>query len=288
MDISKTTLGIDVWEGQLEIDEQTILDNGVEFIIIRVNDMNGGHHKDAGFDKQWAEAENFIRAPYFVYNPWVSGGTNYNYLKSILPPGVRVVALDVEVRYTGYSPTTYAQEVEKCITLMRSAGLKPVVYTGAWFKPYLSYWLSYVDYWWARYPTALYPTTTTRITWQELKNKLADILWYPAPAGVIPGACRLWQCTADRFILPGSSRVIDVNVFNGTAKEMIEYYGFSDVQIPARLKAQPEPQPEPQPEQPEQPLEQKLAALEKRVAALEKLHQNELYPYSVSIPYVSK
>jgi len=50
----------------------------------------------------------------------------------------------------------------------------------------------------------------------------------------------------------------------------------------------PEPQPEPQPEQPEQPLEQKLAALEKRVAALEKLHQNELYPYSVSIPYVSK
>jgi len=284
MDISKTTLGIDVWEGQLEIDEQTILDNGVEFIIIRVNDMNGGHHKDAGFDKQWAEAENFIRAPYFVYNPWVSGSQNYSYMRSILPPGVRVFMPDIEVKYTGYSPLIYAQQVEAFVKLSIDAGLKPVNYSGTWFMGYLSYWLSYVDYWWARYPTYLYPSTTTRLTWDALKTRLTNVAWYPN-CGISGAPCRLWQCTADRYILPGTSRPIDVNVFNGTVQEMIEYYGFSDVQIPARLKAQPEPQPEPQPEQ---PLEQKLAALEKRVAALEKLHQNELYPYSVSIPYVSK
>src|SRR5574340_758921 len=136
--MDKYTLGVDVWEGSLEINEAEFRKGGVEFMFIRINDMNGGHHKDTGFDKQWAEAADFIRAPYFVYNPWVSGSQNYSYLRSILPQDVTTVALDVEVKYTGYSPTTYAQEVEACIKLMRGAGIMPIIYTAEWFKGDLS------------------------------------------------------------------------------------------------------------------------------------------------------
>jgi GH25 family lysozyme M1 (1,4-beta-N-acetylmuramidase) len=52
-------LGIDTWEGQLELDESALKNAGVRFMFIRLNDMNGGHHKDTGFDKQWREAAGF-------------------------------------------------------------------------------------------------------------------------------------------------------------------------------------------------------------------------------------
>lgn len=230
------TLGVDVWEGSLEINEAEFRKGGVEFMFIRLNDMSGGHHKDTGFDKQWAEAGDFIRAPYFVYNPWVSGDRNYSYFRSILPADVTTVALDVEVKYTGYSPTTYAREVEACIKLMRGAGITPIIYTAGWFKQYLSYWLNYVEYWWARYPTALYPSVTTSLTWETLKEKLNAVAWYPAESGVIPGPCALWQCSGDRYILPGTSRTTDINVFNGTPQQMIERYKFPDCQVPERLR----------------------------------------------------
>lgn len=52
-------LGIDTWEGQLELDEAVLKANGVKFIFVRLNDINGGHHKDENFDKQWGEAAGF-------------------------------------------------------------------------------------------------------------------------------------------------------------------------------------------------------------------------------------
>ena len=243
--MDRYTLGVDVWEGSLEINEAEFRKGGVEFAFIRLNDMNGGHHKDTGFDKQWAEAADFIRAPYFVYNPWVPGNQNYSYLRSILPAGVTTVALDVEVKYTGYSPLTYAQEVEKCIQLMRAAGMTPIIYTAQWFLGYLSYWLNYPEYWWARYPTAMYPAATTTLTWEQLHSKIKALAWYPAAPGIVPGPCALWQCSGDRFIIPGTSRSTDVNLFNGTPEEMIVRYKFPDIQIPDRFKEPPVVEPQP-------------------------------------------
>ena len=54
-------------------------------MITRLNDINGGHHKDENFDKQWKQAQYFLRAPYFVYNPWVNGKGNYDWLMANLP-----------------------------------------------------------------------------------------------------------------------------------------------------------------------------------------------------------
>ena len=226
------TVGVDVWEGQLDCNEQAFLQGGVGYMLIRINDMQGGHHRDAGFAAQWEQAAPFARIPYFVYNPWVSGAANCDYLRSILPAGVTTVAVDVEVSYEGYPATTYAAQVGACIDRMQAAGMRPIIYTGQWFKPRLSEWPKDVDYWWARYPYALYPASKTAITWQEFREKLTNVMWYPAGTGIIPGPCRLWQCSADRFILPGTGRPIDVNVFNGTLEEFCDYYDLPACQRP--------------------------------------------------------
>ena len=222
-------LGLDVWEGSLEIDESVLLDNKIKFLLIRINDMNGGHHKDNGFDKQWSEATNFIRVPYFVYNPWVSGIVNADYLISILPLGVTTIAVDIEVRKYNYSPLAYAKEVDACIKYWISRGMTVIIYTGSWFLNYLSYWPHYVEYWWARYPYALYPSQATKITWDYLRLILETITWSP---GCNQGPCSLWQCSGDRLILPGTLRTMDVNIFYGNEIGMIQKYKIPTIQQP--------------------------------------------------------
>ena len=121
-------LGIDTWQGQLEIDEAVLKANGVKFIFIRLNSMSGGHHKDTGFDKQWAEAASFYRAPYFVYNPWVNGQANFDWLAANMPADAHAVALDMEVIMPGYPAVTYGAEFKK-FKALASARWKAVIYT---------------------------------------------------------------------------------------------------------------------------------------------------------------
>ena len=54
---------IDVWEGALDIDEALLRNAGVVGIITRLNDINGGHHKDENFDKQWEQSQYFCVLP---------------------------------------------------------------------------------------------------------------------------------------------------------------------------------------------------------------------------------
>lgn len=229
MNENEYILLLDVWEGSLEIDEQVILENNVKGFLIRINDMNGGHHKDTEFDKQWNEAKNFIRIPYFVYNPWVNGLANANYLISILPQGVTTIAVDIEVRKDGYSPNTYAKEVDTCIKYWLSKGFTVLIYTGAWFINYLSYWPNYTEYWWARYPYLLYPNSPINITWDQLRELIKSLSWSP---GCNKGPCSLWQCSGDRLILPGTLRTMDVNIFYGTEIGMIQKYKIPAIQQP--------------------------------------------------------
>lgn len=91
---------LDVWEGSLDIDEEIIHGGGVVGFIIRLNHISGGHHMDTNFTPQWAQSINFLRAPYFVYNPWVDGKTNFNWLMANLPQNdVTLVSADIEVAW---------------------------------------------------------------------------------------------------------------------------------------------------------------------------------------------
>ena len=78
---------IDEWEGDAGLDDTTLL-KYVTGVIVRINDMAGGHHIDVLFTQRWEAAKLYpARAIYFVYNPWVDGKANYAWLKANLPSG---------------------------------------------------------------------------------------------------------------------------------------------------------------------------------------------------------
>ena len=236
-----TCFVVDVWEGQLEIDEAALKAGGVAGMSIRINDMNGGHHKDAGFEKQWREASGFVRFPYFVYNPWVNGKANYDWLVANMPNDAKSVAVDIEVKYANYPPATYAGEVNKFLALCKPLW-KTIIYTAEWFLPCLSKWPA-VDYWWAQYPSGSYyfPNVTT---WEGLKVAV-EKLDKPFNVFKVPGALKLWQFSGDFLTLPGTTRKIDVNLFYGTEAELAAYFGTSVVEV-----VEPEPEPVPVPVDP--------------------------------------
>lgn len=222
-------LGLDTWEGSLDIDEQVLWDAGVRLIIPRLNSITGGLHKDDLFDSQWAQAERFYRLPYFVYSPWHSWEANINFLGENAPAGIRRVCIDVEVKRAGYSPAAYAADFEHFQMAARRVW-NVTIYTGGWFTPYLSYWPIACDYWWARYPGLFYPETTQTVEWSLIHSKIAALTWNPA---CTLGECNLWQVSGDRYKLPGTcGRVVDINVWNGTRDDLAAWVG-ADAPPPA-------------------------------------------------------
>ena len=223
----------DVWEGNPTFDEQNAKENGVNAVIIRINDMNGGHHMDENFTTQWEEAKKFnLRMIYFVYNPWQKGKDNWDWLKSHLPKKAdgtydcpKKISLDIEVKKTGYSAKEYANQVADLIRLMRLEGFDPFIYTGSWFLGYLSYWPKDVDYWWARYPNSMSPRYNS---WDELYEKVNELTWTPDLIGqkrYSPGPVKIWQIS-DKWVLPCTPKhAIDVNIWNGDYESLAAWWG---------------------------------------------------------------
>lgn len=213
---------IDTWESGGNIDETILLANDVSGMVVRINDINGGHHMDSNFWIQWEQAKVMpVRIVYFVYNPWKNGQENYDWLVTHIPDEAGAVMLDVEVVYAGYSPTTYAIEFNKFYQLVE-AKWNCMIYTGQWFLDLLDFWPANAKYWWAAYPTQFYNYET--ITWDVFKARIAA---YPPPfrpsnENKIPnhGVLEIWQFTGDRIILPGCNKRMDVNVFYGTLDEL--------------------------------------------------------------------
>jgi hypothetical protein len=72
----------------------------IDFAIIRLNDMRGGHKVDKGFPGSGLESDQFVRWPYFVYNPWVSGKANFEFMAKHMPD-CGAVSADIEVTLRG-------------------------------------------------------------------------------------------------------------------------------------------------------------------------------------------
>jgi hypothetical protein len=222
----------DVWEGQLEINEAELLAGGITGLVIRLNDMYGGHHKDTGFDKQWSEASSFVRWPYFVYNPWVSGEQNYGWLAANMPTNCPAVAVDVEVRKDDLPPATYGAQVAAFLKLAQTKW-KVHIYTAEWFINYVTPWPK-MDYWWAQYPAAMYPVNKINVSWTQLRTMISQLNWPPANANKCPGTIRLWQCSGDRLITPGNDRPMDINLFPGTVSDLRTWLGYAPVVQPPK------------------------------------------------------
>jgi hypothetical protein len=232
-----TCLVIDVWEGNPDLDEAVLKAGGVAGIGIRLNDMNGGHHMDKNFVIQWEQSKNFVRFPYFVYNPWVDGQGNYNWLKANMPAEAKSVAVDVEVSKFGYAANTYAGELIKFLNLCKPLW-KTIIYTGEWFLLNLTSWPK-TDYWWAQYPT--FDTFFNQVAdWDILKTRI-ERLDKPFNYMNCPGTVKMWQF-GDKFLLPGApGHFLDCNLFYGSEEELAAYFG----NVP---ETEPDPNPNPDPE----------------------------------------
>ena len=210
---------VDTYEAET-IDELALKANNVSGMIIRLNNMEGGHHLDANFTTQWKETGDvgLLRIPYFVYNPWVDGQANYEWFVKHMPYEASAVMVDVEVVYPGYTPTKYAIEVAKFCQLI-APRWHFMIYTGEGYLGLLKTWPSDADYWWAQYPSSLYPNVPEQWTWDQVRAQV-DALPGPSNAAKVPGHWKMWQATGDRLILPGSVNPIDVDVFPGTLDEL--------------------------------------------------------------------
>ena len=219
---------LDTYEGQLELNEAEFKRGGIAGIIIRLNDTRGSHHKDDLFDLQWAQSKEFSPVPYFVYRPWNTGQQNYDWLAANMPV-CPAVFIDIELRNLEMTPAAQGAEFNQFIALCKRKW-KTVIYTGQWFLPNQAPWPA-GDYWWSAYPTVMYPAVVTPVTWDGLRARIAQIIWPVWNAQSCPGTIKLWQCSGDKFIVPGTIKVMDINVFPGTPAEYRAWLGL-DIPIP--------------------------------------------------------
>ena len=225
---------LDIWEGNPDLDYPTLLANNVAGVIVRLNDMAGGHHMDAKFDTYWPEAKVLpCRALYFVYNPWVDGKANFDWLSKHLPAELnsRVFA-DIEVKYPGYDSKVYADNVQVFTNLCK-ARWPFSIYTGQWFLSTLSYWPTDVDYWWAAYPNSL--NTGKTISWEEF-HQIVGAMVYAWNGAVCPGGIaniKMHQCSGGGVIMPGfGAHKVDVSVFPGTVVGLRDWMGEFGTPLP--------------------------------------------------------
>jgi GH25 family lysozyme M1 (1,4-beta-N-acetylmuramidase) len=222
-------LVLDIWEADVNLDVKTLLDAGITGLIVRLNDMNGGHHMDEKFASNWQLAKQFpTQSIYFVYNPWVKGLPNYKYLSANLPADATCrICQDIEVEYPDYSPAAYANEIDYFLELT-SANHPQMIYTCEGKLDLLSRWPKTYDYWWAQYLYSVQsPLTPYKISWDELRERIDKLPDQPTNAEKCPGKIKLWQI-ADHLILPGfNGRAVDINVFPGTLDELKSYFGSS-------------------------------------------------------------
>ncbi len=210
---------VDTYESET-IDEAVLRTNNVAGLIIRLNHTEGGHHLDANFPRQWRETSfaGLVRIPYFVYNPWVDGQANFDWLVDALPFEAGAVLLAVNVKYDGYPPEVYAAEVARFCQLVGSRW-NYMIYTGQNRLQLLSTWPANARYWWAQYPYALFPSTPQKRSWSQVHAQL-NLLKAPFNASFLPGQWKLWQVSADRLVLPGSSRPMNLNIFPGSYEDL--------------------------------------------------------------------
>jgi GH25 family lysozyme M1 (1,4-beta-N-acetylmuramidase) len=227
-------IGVDVWEGNEDVDPQALVSGGVGFVIIRISDINGGLHLDANFKSNWdkfSKFPNLVKWVYTVFNPWVDGAANFAWLAANMPPDATHVSVDVEVRWSGRAPGSYAAELCDFLDLAEKHWSVDI-YTGGGFADLCSTWPVNVNYWWARYPYGFwYPTNAVATTWEQVQAQAALTPWAP---GQTPGPCRLWQISGDRLKPPGCvDRAVDVNLWNGTLDELRAYAGQTAPVSPA-------------------------------------------------------
>lgn len=242
------TILIDASKYQPSLDYRILASNGVAGIIAKIS--QGDYILDPKRDKHLKGAHS---------NLMLSGG--YHWLDPMRPVKAQIdhfisgysglpctiLALDVEQYWQEWSEWALhnitkripskqiSQWTLDSYEYLRSKVSNPImIYTRTSFikdhAPHMLEWLpSWTKenmLWLAAYP---YAYGTTYCTWEEFKTTYYPKIDGPRlPLGVSDPA--MWQCSGDRFILPGTGgKKIDINLWPGTAKSLLEYAKYNDV-----------------------------------------------------------
>lgn len=198
-----STYGLDISHHQGKINwkklaEENPKENPIRFIYMKASE--GSDHKDTQFDTNWSNAKKygFTRGAYHYFSPHSTGleqATMFTQTvkmeKGDLPP-----VIDVEEKPE--NRTLFLQELKIFIAKVEEHyGIRPIIYSS---KKYKKRYLN--DKYFERFPTwiAHYYVDTLEVnqTWT------------------------IWQCS-DRGRLPGISRNVDINIFNGTPESLENY-----------------------------------------------------------------
>lgn len=192
--------GLDISHHQGKIDwEKLSKENPEEAPIsfIYMKACEGSDHKDTRFDTNWQKAKEhgFTRGAYHYFSTYSTGLEQANmFTKTVkLEKGDLPPVIDVEEHPE--NKTQFIQELKIFITKIEEHyGIKPIIYSG---KKYKKRYLD--DKFFDRYPTW--------IAHYYVDSLEVDQTW------------TFWQCS-DRGRLPGISRNVDINIFNGTLKTL--------------------------------------------------------------------
>jgi lysozyme len=194
--------GIDISHHQGDIDWdklQPLQQAAVPIRFVFVKATEGGDHVDRRFDDNFAAAREhgFLRGAYHFYNPATDPIVQADFFishvtleKGDLPPVIDVEKVPSRIE----QQTFYAQLSQFLYRLEAHYGVRPVIYT---FLKYRERYLDYPEF--NRYPL-----------W---------IAHYHVPQPAYEGKWVFWQHT-DRAVLPGIEEKTDLNVFQGTLKDL--------------------------------------------------------------------
>lgn len=195
--------GIDVSHHQGEIDwnavkATTSQDFPIQFVFMKATE--GGDHKDKRFDENFCRAAEvgLTRGAYHFYNPNTDPIRQADFFISQvkLKAGDLPPVLDIE-RKPKDKVLLQADLIKFLHRLELHYGVKPIIYTSYKYK--------------MRYLNT--PELTDYPLW--IAHYYVDELSYE-------GAWKFWQHT-DYGTVPGIAESVDLNVFNGTLKELQQY-----------------------------------------------------------------
>ena len=202
MPAGHSVYGIDVSRHQGDIDWETLKkgnhpDAPISFVYVKASE--GSDFKDKKFEENFENARKhgFMRGAYHYFSTTSSGVSQANLFISMvkLQPGDLPPVLDIEEKPK--NKKKYIDEVKIWLKKVEEHyGVKPIVYASSKYKKkYLD------DPFFKEYPS-----------W---------VAHYYIPELTDGEEWLMWQCT-DIGVMPGIKEKVDINIFNGTEKQLKE------------------------------------------------------------------
>lgn len=240
------SLGVDVSLWQSSVDWQRLAEAGVQFAIVKAAQSGYGRDQYRISHLKQAAAAGLVCGVYHWFDPGSDPQAQLvNITHAISGLDFQFLALDVEQYWRDWDPSLRSDNSNhypgrvisdgsrSLAEKMRRDWQMPVlIYTRTSFvneyAPEMNEWLPDWPLWLAHYP---YNRSRVSLSWQTLKQQYVPSIGGPT----LPATCKtwsFWQFSGDKFLLPGSQTALDLNFFNGSRGQLLDWLGQRPVEKP--------------------------------------------------------